>query len=257
MILEYRKTRLEHGISKTTTNRELSLLKKMFTWAQERGLCEENPAQRIKKFSEADTVRDRVLTEQEEARLMKELAPHVRPIILTALHTGMRYREILNLPWKNINLDKRTLKVEHTKSKKARFIPINSLLYETLKALKANGSNGSLVFPFKNITKAFENARRRAALEDFVFHDLRRSFGTRLLEKGANIFTISKLYGHCNVVVTQNYLHPKDELSREAVETLANETGKSAKRPENLAHGWHMEKGENFGLPLNSLFSMN
>jgi site-specific recombinase XerD len=42
-----------------------------------------------------------------------------------------------------------------------------------------------------------------------------------MLEKGVDIVTISKLYGHSSVLVTQRYLHPKDKLSVEAVELLA------------------------------------
>ena len=42
-----------------------------------------------------------------------------------------------------------------------------------------------------------------------------------LLEHGADIRTIQKLYGHCSVSVTERYLHPRDEISRDAVELLA------------------------------------
>ncbi|MGD9347275.1 MAG: tyrosine-type recombinase/integrase [Candidatus Aminicenantes bacterium] len=63
-------------------------------------------------------------------------------------------------------------------------------------------------------------------MEDFTFHDLRRTFGTRLLEKGVDIRTIQKLYGHSSVSVTERYLHPKDSLRREAVELLAQKLGK-------------------------------
>jgi hypothetical protein len=41
----------------------------------------------------------------------------------------------------------------------------------------------------------------------------------------------SRLYGHSSVLVTQHYLHPQDELGREAVERLAN--------PATLSHICH------------------
>ena len=46
-----------------------------------------------------------------------------------------------------------------------------------------------------------------------------------MLERGADIVTISKLYGHSSVLVTQRYLHPKDKLSKEAVELLVEKPG--------------------------------
>ncbi|MFC2166800.1 tyrosine-type recombinase/integrase [Acidobacteriota bacterium] len=72
---------------------------------------------------------------------------------------------------------------------------------------------------------ADQKACKRACVEDFTFHDLRRTFGTRLLESGVDIITIQKLYGHSSVLVTQKYLHPKDETSKEAVEFLCKNTG--------------------------------
>lgn len=231
MIREFREARLRAGISKTTTNRYLALIRKMYNWAKERGLLSSNPVKGIKMFSESDRVRDRVLRPDEEERLFAELPLWVQPIILTLLHTGLRLREGLYLTWDNVDLERRRIKVEKTKSKRARIIPINSELLRTLEGLRAD-SKGPRVFPFKTERTArtdFENARERAGLADFNFHDLRRTFGTRLLEHGVDIVTISKLYGHSSVLVTQRYLHPSDDLSIEAVEFLASGGSKRPK----------------------------
>jgi len=233
MIQKFRAWRLkEGGVSKVTTNREIQLLKKMLNVAIEESYLEENPAKKIKLYSETDTVRDRVLSEEEEPVLFKELAEHVRPLVFVALHTGMRKGELLMLTKENVNLEKRQIKVERTKSQKARFIPINSALFDELSSLKLKSGKEQRVFPFKFIQTAWENARRRAGLEDLNFHDLRRTFGTRLLEAGLNIVAISKLYGHSSVLVTQRYLHPKDELSREAVELLVKDSSDKLKKRE-------------------------
>lgn len=95
--------------------------------------------------------------------------------------------------------------------------------------------------------------RRRAGLEDLTFHDLRRTFGTRLLEAGVDIVTISKLFGHSSVLVTQRYLHPKDALCEEAVEYLV-------KKPDNeksLLHMCDMKKEEKVEKLVSSSFCMN
>lgn len=258
MILEFRQGRLKQGISKATTNRELMLLGKMFSWGQEQGYAQANPVRGIKKFSEADMVRSRVLSEKEQKRLMSELAPHARILILTALHTGLRYHELLNLPWRSVDLEKRRLKVEGTKSGKARFVPINSLLLEVLVRLKPPAASGSCrVFPFKNVRTAFENACRRAKVEDFHFHDLRRTFGTRLLENGVDIVTISRLLGHSSVLVTQRYLHPSDLLSDEAVEKLAVAGRKEADLGETLSNGGQTKRSKDSALPPSPFESVN
>ena len=258
-LLEYREKRLKSGISELTTNRDRALLSVMFNFAIEKGLMSENPASKVRKFSEKDTARDRVLSLDEEKRLFAELPSDLQPIILAALHTGLRYRELVNLRWSDIDFERRTLKVEHTKSGKARFIPINAVLLGVCEKLKADHREGKLVFSLepRTVRTGFENARKKAKLEDFTFHDLRRSFGTRLLELGVNIVTISRLYGHSNVLVTQNYLHPRDELSREAVDLLVPGALKPVENRENLAQNWHAEKTVPSSHPLKSVFSVN
>jgi excisionase family DNA binding protein len=257
-ILEYRQARLKAGRSELTANREIALLKTMFGFACENGLMSENPARRVKMFSEKDTARARTLSLDEELRLLPALSPELRSLVVVALHTGLRLGEVLGLCWCDVNLEKKTVRVEHTKSKKARFIPVNSVLHAELGMLRGTSGNQSLVFPFKrrSVRTGFENACKGAAILDFTFHDLRRTFGTRLLEKGVDIVTISRLYGHSSVLVTQNYLHPADELSREAVEFLAEGHGEKAQERENLAQICHTEKENPPWLPVMRLFSV-
>jgi excisionase family DNA binding protein len=257
MILEFRERRLKAGISRASTNRELMLLSRIFTWTEAEGLWSGNPVKGIKKFSEADTIRNRVLSADEETRLFRELALHVRPVVLIALNAGLRRGEILNLPWKNVDLRKRVLTVEGTKSGKARFVPINSLLADVLGKLKALGQDRVRVFPFKDVTSAFERACQRAKLEDFHFHDLRRTFGTRLLERGADIVTISHLLGHSSVVVTQRYLHPDDRFSREAVDRLIEGTEREALPPEKWSNMVNSPSPRALPSPARTLFSVN
>jgi excisionase family DNA binding protein len=256
-IQKFRAERLKEGVSKTTTNREIQLLKKMFNVAIEESYLEENPAKKIKLYSELDSVRDRVLSEEEQPRLFKELAEHMKPLILAALHTGMREGELLKLRWQNVDFEKRQIKVEMTKSKKTRFIPINSVLFDELERLKLKRVEEQRVFPFKYIQKAWENARRRAGLEDLTFHDLRRTFGTRLLEAGVDIVTISKLYGHSSISVTQRYLHPKDKLSKEAVELLVKDPSDKLKEREKLLQICDTKMSEQSKKLAIQLFSMN
>jgi excisionase family DNA binding protein len=153
-IIEYRAQRIKEGLKKSSTNRELALLKTMFNWAIQEGLLNVNPVKKIKFYSELDNVRDRVLSEGEEERLLAAIAPHALPFILVALHTGLRYGEIKGLKWKNISFEKALIKVENTKSKKARFIPINSTLLEILRHLKAEAGDAEDVFKVKDVHKA-------------------------------------------------------------------------------------------------------
>lgn len=242
-IRRFKFERLSAGNSKISVNRYRALLHKMFNVAIEEGYIEENPVTKVNRYSELENIRNRVLTEDEEQRLIAESSSRLESILKVALNTGMRLGEILKLMWKNVDLEKREIRVVEAKSGRSRKMPINSTLHGELIELKSQDGTDNRVFPFKSIRTAFTNACERAGIKDFTFHDLRRTFGTRLLERGVDIVTISRLYGHSSVLVTQRYLHPKDELSREAVELLVGIPVQRVEKETDLLHMRYMREG--------------
>jgi excisionase family DNA binding protein len=110
-VEEYRNRRLEAGVTRSTTNRELALLKVMFSKGIDWGLCERNPVKKVKFFPENENIKERILMPEEEARLLACSPPHLRPILVVALNTGMRRGEILKLNWANVDLLRRQILV--------------------------------------------------------------------------------------------------------------------------------------------------
>jgi len=260
--------RLKSGNSKSTANRYLALLKKLFSLAIEEGYLETNPAAKIKKSSEKDLLKERVLTEDEETRLKSASYPVLRSIISVALHTGMRLQEILSLRWAQVDLDEMILTVERTKSGKARTIPLNVALHDELSRLRSLDGRTPFVFPnpktgksLTTVKTAFVAACRRAGIAGLRFHDLRHTFGSRLVEKGADIETVRSLLGHASIAVTQRYVHTTDERRRTAVERLGGPAPIGAQNGGNLLHGCdtaeksrpagNHEKAANSGLSVN------
>jgi len=256
-VARFRDSRLKAGNSKSTANRYMALLKKMFNLAVEEGYADSNAASGIKFFSEVDTVRTRVLSSEEERRLLSESSRKLEAVIQVALHTGMRQSEILSLEWENVDFSRKTVKVERTKSKRARFIPLNSVLCRVLSDLKRESRGEGLVFCCRSVRTAFEKTLKRARVKALTFHDLRRTFGTRLLERGVDIVTIQKLYGHSSVQVTERYLHPQDKASVEAVELLSPESESKTEGEAVLTRICpRKSEGKGSNLPK-SLFSVN
>jgi len=219
--------RLKSGNSKSSANRYLALLKKVFSLAIEEGYLEMNPAAKIKKSSEKDRLKERVLTEEEEVRLKNASYPVLRSIISVALHTGMRLQEILSLRWEQVDLNEMTLTVERTKSGKPRTLPLNAALQDELSRLKGQDGRSPYVFPnprtgkpLTTVKTAFVATCRRAGIAGLRFHDLRHTFGSRLVERVVDIETVRSLLGHASIAVTQRYVHSTDERRRFAVEKL-------------------------------------
>jgi len=256
-IRELKKERMEKGNSERTVNRYLALLKKMFNVAIEQGYAKENPVKKVRFFSERDTHRNRVLSYEEETRLLAECPDNLRNIVVLALHTGLRIGEIREVKWSQVDFGRKRIIVERTKSKNVRFIRMNHTLLERLRALKKHDGEREHVFGFKSIRTAFENACKRAKIEGLTFHDLRRTFGTRLLEKGTDIVTIQRLYGHSSVLVTQLYLHPDDRLASEAVESMDEKTVEGLEVDGIPLHPCDTEPTSSFYIPPSDSNSIN
>ena len=69
---------------------------------------------------------------------------------------------------------------------------------------------------------------RKAGIEDFRFHDLRHSFASRLVMKGASLKAVQELLGHRDIKMTMRYAHLADDVKKDAVkllyEDIQNET---------------------------------
>lgn len=264
--------RQKEGVRNSTINRELTVLKKMLNLAEEWDYeIENNPVKKGNFFSEEEFKRDRVLSDEEERRLVASAAPHLKSIIKCALSTGMRYSENLGLRWKNVNLEKRqiTIKAESSKSGSSRVIPINETLYrELLKLEKENTRTSDFVFlytdpgtgkkrPIKTVRRAFTMACKRSDIKNLTFHTLRHTFGSRLIEKGADPVSVKNILGHANLKTTEIYLHSSIGQMKSAVELLDQKGTKSSQKMDNLLHIRDTNRKEEEGIISSALFSVN
>ncbi len=258
LIEKYKAKRIDDGVQRSTVNRELACLKKMYNKAIDWEYAKENPVIKVKFFSEKDNMIERVLTVVEEEKLIELCEPHLKPIIITALQTGMRKGEILSLKWQDVNFSKKEITVEKTKSGRTRIIPISKQLLAEFEKLKKAKSKTGYVFtypktgkPTKDVKRAFQTACRRAGIKGLRFHDLRHTFASRLVENGEDIITVRDLLGHSSVRITERYTHSNKELKRKAVESLSK---KKAEKVGNLLE--ICEKVEAKNLLIDS-FSVN
>jgi len=233
MVEDYKIKRSRHikrngeKISPACVNRELACLKHMYTMAITWGFIEHNPAKGVKLFRE-NNERLRYLTQDEAQRLVEAATPHLKPIIIMALNTGMRYGEIAALKWKDVDLDGRNITITRSKNGQMRKVPINENLYETLLAHKGDVPGDGYVFcqggsgiPYKSVRKSFITATKAAGIDDFKFHDLRHTFASHLVMKGVGIATVKELLGHKTLAMTIRYSHLSDAHKKNAVNLVA------------------------------------
>jgi site-specific recombinase XerD len=216
------------GWSPATFNRHRSTLSATFQCAIRNGKAETNPARSVAHRKE-NNQRVRYLTAEEETRLMTVIRsrwPERESEIVVALHSGMRRSEQFQthevsdggLKWEHINLKSGVLRLPRSKSGKARPIPINSVLRQTLLAIQRTTS--PYVFAATDPNKWFVKACQPARVEDFHWHDLRHTFASRLVMAGVPIRTVAELLGHSDISTTMRYAHLAPGHLAAAVECL-------------------------------------
>ncbi len=228
-IKDYQSIRLNEKVSNATINRELSCLKNLFNEAKkDRKFFGDNPVSLV-RFLDENNEKDRILTFEEEKALLNNCSDYLKPIIITALNTGMRKMEILSLKWENVDLKNRviTILATNSKSKRIKYIPINSYLKNELNRQKLKTGYQEFVFlnslgknyKRKDSLNSFKRVCKKTGINGVTFHTLRHTFGTRALEASGNIVTVNKILGHRSLQTTMRYVHI-DKALYETVEKI-------------------------------------
>lgn len=178
----------------------------------------------------------------------------VKNFVVIGFHTGMRLDEIVNLRWKNVDLNGRIITVGDeeftTKGRNQRFIPMTEEAYKALLRVKSeerrvqskntynlhsiiNGfvfckSDGEK-FTGDYFSRRFKRACRNAGIDKSIhFHTLRHSFASNLAQKGVPLYTIKELLGHASISTTEIYSHLNMDCLREAIMKLDTSASLSA-----------------------------
>jgi len=213
-------------LSPATRNRHLAYMSVMFNKGKEWGLVVENPAAGIKPVRE-NGARTRFLSQEEIHSLLEAATEEFCPILLTALHTGMRRGEIIELRWTDVDFNNRMITIQDSKSGKKRMIPINDILYETLKVLPSRFQKG-YVFPspvrpeepWRDFRWQFHKAVKQAQIKNLRFHDLRHTFASHLVMNGVDVVTVKEFLGHASLTMTLRYAHLAPDHRLRAIKTL-------------------------------------
>lgn len=162
---------MKEGLSNASINRELAVLKRMFSLGVQSTPPKVNLIPYIPMLKESNTRKG--FFELEEYSALKSALPHyLKPIVTFAYHTGWRAGEILNLTWDKVDLKQGIISLNpgETKNEKARTVYLNEELAKEMKSLSSNRHLGCpFVFhhnggKIKRITRAWKTACIKAGL---------------------------------------------------------------------------------------------
>jgi integrase len=172
-------------------------------------------------------------------------------IYLTAAFTGLRQGELIALRWRDVDFTGSAIRVRASytnghlttpKSGKVRSVPMAARVAEALARLGQREyftAEDDLVFcglvggylDGSALSKRYRAALARASLRPLRFHDLRHTFGTRVIGV-ADIRRVQEWMGHANVQTTMQYLHYVPRPQDAALVGKAFETSPSPPEPD-------------------------
>lgn len=259
-IEKWRAERMKAGITASTTNRNITALRGLFSRALDWEIIPKHPLTTVKILPEPSG-KARWLSPDEEKRLRAALdareerdragrdnanqwrdkrgydllpdlrdgafVDHLKPSILVSINTGLRQGELLNLTWDAVDLGNAIITIygENAKDGDDRHIPMNDEALATLKQWREQ-TPGDLVFPgptgaaISEIKTAWGKLLKDAQIEKFRWHDMRHHFASRLVMAGVDLNTVRELLGHADIKMTLRYAHLAPEHKAAAVQKL-------------------------------------
>lgn len=191
------------------TNRKLSFLRVVFTYAVEWQLVDSNPCNGIKRLEEKQ--RDRYLSDEEVAAIRGNAGPRLQVIIDLLFLTGQRIEDVLNI--RRADLTERGIEFQQEKTGTRVCIAWNldlKAVVERAKALNPKVAALTLLYSrsgkapdYRSVLKQWHDARIAAGVEDATPHDMRAKAATDADEAGQNA---QSLLGHTNAAMTRRYI---------------------------------------------------
>lgn len=217
--------------SPATVVRYLASLSVVYSTAiNEWGWIEKNPVQKVRRPTEPRG-RVRFLSDKEREALLASCEKigdgSLYVLVILALATGARCGELLSLRWSQVDFAMSAIRLEETKNKERRSLPLVGYANDLLKLRYEKRQRGTeLVFPRPDgrkpmaLRRPWLRALKEAKVGDFRFHDLRHSAASYLAMNGATSSEIAEVLGHKTLQMVKRYAHLSDQHTSKVVERM-------------------------------------
>jgi integrase len=195
-------------------------------WETEGGVTwlETAPKFKLEKIPKDQRKRVRYLTHAEASRLLAELPPHLEAMARMSVATGLRMSNVTHMKWEWIDLSRQMLIVPGDVTKGRLPIPV-PLSVDALEVIRQQRFQHNVwVFPFKGQPikqcsgRAWINAKNRAGIENFHWHDWRHTFASWHIQSGTTLVELQELGGWEDPAMVRKYAHLSVDHLRGCVE---------------------------------------
>lgn len=207
--------------------------KKVIKYAVEHDVMYKNPCTGISIRIDDQQLRKEVLSQEEMQQLIathyEHENPNIRRAFIFCLYCGLRFCDVKDLTFANVDFSNKLLKFEQNKTKghsasSGVIIPLNDGILSLIGEPQHPDNRSELIFPlpsYEMCLKALGRWVKRAGITKHIsWHCARHSFAVNILNNGANIKTVASLLGHSGLKHTEKYTRAIDSLKQEAINSL-------------------------------------
>jgi integrase len=218
-IVAYVNARLEAGIKRHTIQKELVVLRQALKEARTRGSYD-GSLEIVPAFKPEYEPKRRWLTVEEFNRLLAAVHPYRRTWLMIQVYTGAELSAMRRLAWSHVDLVNEVIQVPGTKNS-ARYraaVPLHPALKKHLRGLN---QDEPLLLPWPQVHADLRAACDRAGIRPrATTHDLRRTFGSWLVQAGVDILHVARLMGNSPTMVAKVYGQTTDKAYADAIKKL-------------------------------------
>ena len=207
--------------------------KKVIKYAIEHDVMVKNPCTGISIKVDDQQLRKEVLSPEEIQQLIathyEHENPNIRRAFILCLYCGLRFCDVKDLTFANVDHSNRLLKFEQSKTKghsasSGVVIPLNDGILKLIGEPSDPDKRDEVIFPlpsYEMCLKALRHWVKRAGINKHIsWHCARHSFAVNILNNGANIKTVASLLGHSGLKHTEKYTRAIDSLKEAAINSL-------------------------------------
>lgn len=206
--------------------------KKMILAALDKDIIAKNPCRGVSIKKDYGQLKKEILSQEEIVLLAnthyEKENPDIHRAFIFCLYCGLRWCDVKDLTYANVDYSNKLLKFEQSKTKahsaaSGVVIPLNDGLLHLIGQPK-DGNRNQIIFPLPSHTmclKALRHWVARAGIQKHItWHCARHSCGTNLLSNGANIKTVASILGHSGLAHTEKYTRAVDSLKQAAIDSF-------------------------------------
>ena len=207
--------------------------KKVIKYALDHDVILKNPCTGIVCKVDKQILRKEVLSMDEIQTLIKTHYQYesneIRRAFIFCLYCGLRFCDVKDLTFENVDYSNRLLKFEQNKTKghsaaSGVVIPLNEGLLNLIGEKPSGGNKESKIFnlpTYQSCNKSLNRWVKHAKIDKHItWHCARHSFAVNILNNGANIKTVASLLGHSGLKHTEKYTRAIDSLKQDAINSL-------------------------------------